>query len=108
MRRITWLVKTLGLDAVVFLQSEGFENGPSRCANIRLRVGVDFQHAVESFHDLHAGRHIDGLQGDVGDAVDLHTGGDFDEQGCLAGDRQKSLRHRPQKRGELGLETVDK
>ena len=96
-----------GLVAVLLLQLEGVEDGGAGGADVGLRLGMDFQQAVEAFDDLHAGGDLGAFEGHVGDAVDLHAGGNFDEEGGLAGDGQKALRYGREERRDLRLEAVE-
>src|ERR1044071_5806245 len=97
----------LRLDALAFLEIERVEDRRARLPHVGLGVGVQLEHAVQALDDHHARPHVGRFERDVGDAHDVHAGGDFDEERCLSGNGEKSLGDRPEKRGELRLEAVD-
>ena len=59
---------------------------------------VQLEEPVRALDDLHAGPHVGGLHGDVGDAVDLDAWRDLHDERRLARDGQESLGDRAEVR----------
>ena len=91
----------------VSLRPDLVEDGRAGGADLRLLGRVDLEHAVVALDDLHARLHVRGLEGDVGEAVDLDAGRDLDRQRGIAGERQEALRDGTQEGRVLGLQAVD-
>ena len=107
MRRMIWLDATLRLDAVGLLEADLFEDGGAGGAHLGLLGRVDLEHAVVALDDLHARLHLGGLEGHVGEPVDLDAGRDLDRQRGVTRERQEALRDGAQEGRVLGLQAVD-
>lgn len=95
-----------GFEAVGLVEAEGVEDSGASGADFALAGGVDFEEAVETFDDLHAGGNGRCFEGDIGDTVDFDTGGDFDPEGGVAREGEEAARDGAEKSGMLGLETI--
>jgi hypothetical protein len=92
-----WLATTFGLirsaSWLGLVDFEGVENRPAGRPHLGLDLVVDLEQAEQPLDDLHPGPHLGGLEGDVGDPVDLDSGRDLHPQRCVPGQRQETARH---------------
>jgi hypothetical protein len=97
----------VGLEPLLFLEAERLEDRLARRADLALVVAVQLHQAEDALDDHHAGLDVRLLERDVHDPVDVHAGGDLDDQRRLILDGQVALRDRRLERGGLRLEDVD-
>ena len=69
---------------------------------------MNLQQTVKTLNNLHARPHIGGLEGHVGDAINLDTGRYLDPQRGIAGKRQEAASDRAKKGRVLRLEVIEK
>jgi hypothetical protein len=75
--------------------------------DLTLVLVVHLEHAVRALDHDRGRRDVRGLQRAVQQPMDLHAGGDLDEQRRHAGYREIPLARRTDVRGELRLQAVD-
>lgn len=96
-----------GTEPIVFIHAEGFEDGSSGCAGFALVRRVNFEQTVKPFDHLDAGTDGGRFEGNVGNAINFDTGGDFNPQRAISGKRQEAKRHRPDVGCMLRLQPIE-
>ena len=105
---ISWLVSTLGFIRSSSLAPSSLRIAAPACLGVRLAVGMHLQQPEQPFHHLDARGHVGGLQGDVGEPVDLDARRNLHHHAGLLGYRVVALGGGGHEGGHLELQAVQK